>query len=132
MKLAFACVGNAGRSQMAAALAERERDERGLNAAIVSGGVDPADSVHDDVIEALDEEGIDISDRAPRAISPEDVEDADYVVTMGCSVEQFRPEGWSGESRTWDLDADGTREQRDEIERRVAKLFDEIEAERAG
>jgi len=129
MKLAFVCVGNAGRSQMAAALAERERDERGLNAAIVSGGVDPADSVHDEVVEALGEVGIDISDRAPRAISPEDVTDADYVVTMGCSVAQFRPEGWSGESRTWDLDADGTREQRDEIERRVADLFDEIAAE---
>ncbi|WP_135535763.1 arsenate-mycothiol transferase ArsC [Halostella pelagica] len=131
MKLAFVCVGNAGRSQMAAALAERERDQRGVNAAIVTGGVDPAESVHDEVVAALREVDIDIGDRAPREISPGDIEDADYVVTMGCSVDQFRPEGWSGESRKWDLEANETREQRDEIERRVAELFDEIEAQRA-
>jgi hypothetical protein len=49
---------------------------------------------------------------------------------MGCSVDQFRPEGWSGESRKWDLAAESTRDQRDEIARRVADLFDEIEAQR--
>lgn len=43
-KAAFVCVGNAGRSQMAAALAERERDNRELDIEIVTGGVDPADS----------------------------------------------------------------------------------------
>ncbi|NHN47247.1 low molecular weight phosphatase family protein [Halostella sp. JP-L12] len=130
MKLAFVCVGNAGRSQMAAALAERERDRRGLNAAVISGGVDPADSVHDEVVDALREEGIDIGDRAPRRIAPDDIADADYVVTMGCSVDQFAPDGWTGESRVWDLGAGGTDEQLAEIRERVAALFDEIEAER--
>ena len=130
MKLGFVCVGNAGRSQIAAALAERERDRRGLNAAVISGGVDPADSVHDEVVDALREEGIDIADRAPRRISPDDVGDADYVVTMGCSADQFTPDGWAGESRVWDLDVDGTDEQLAEIDRRVGELFDEIEAER--
>lgn len=132
MKLGFVCVGNAGRSQIAAALAERERDRRGLNAAVISGGVDPADSVHDEVVDALREEGIDIADRAPRRISPDDVGDADYVVTMGCSADQFTPDGWAGESRVWDLDADGTDEQLAEIDRRIGELFDEIEAERDG
>ena len=127
MKLAFVCVGNAGRSQMAAALAERERDRRGLNAAVISGGVDPADGVHEEVVEALGEEGIDISDRAPRQISPDDIAGADYVVTMGCSVDQFAPDGWNGQSRVWDLDAD---EQLAELRRRVEELFDEIERER--
>lgn len=132
MKLAFVCVGNAGRSQMAAALAERERDRRGLNAAVISGGVDPAGSIHDEVVDALGEEGIDVGDRAPRRISPDDVADADYVVTMGCSVDQFAPDGWSGESRVWDLDAGDTEGQLAELRRRVEKLFDEIEAERRG
>jgi protein-tyrosine-phosphatase len=132
MKLGFVCVGNAGRSQIAAALAERERDRRGLNAAVISGGVDPADSVHDEVVDALREEGIDIADRAPRRISPDDVGDADYVVTMGCSADQFTPDGWAGESRVWDLDVDGTDEQLAEIDRRVGELFDEIEAKRDG
>jgi len=126
-KIAFACVGNAGRSQMATALAERERDRRGLDIDIVTGGIDPAESVHDEVLEALRDEGIDISGRSPRRIAEEDVVDADYIVTMGCSVEQFRPDGWEGEHRVWSLDASDTREQRDEIEQRVSDLFDEIE-----
>lgn len=133
MKLAFVCVGNAGRSQMATAFAERERDERGMDAEIVTGGVDPADSVHDEVIEVMEEEGIDISDRTPREIRPTNVEDADYVVTMGCSVEQFRPDNWDGEARQWELEesADESlssyRAVRDEIRDRVHSFFDEIE-----
>lgn len=130
-KIAFACVGNAGRSQMATAFAERERDRRGLNIDLVTGGTDPAESVHEDVIEALRDEGIDISDRSPRRITEEDVADADYIVTMGCSVEQFRPDGWEGEHLVWSLDASETREQRDEIEQRVSDLFDEIEGRNA-
>ena len=78
--------------------ARARRDRRGL-AAVISGGVDPADSVHDEVVDALREEGIDIADRAPRRISPDDVGDADYLVTMGCSADQSTPDGWAGESR---------------------------------
>lgn len=127
MKLAFVCVGNAGRSQMATALAERERDQRGLDVEISTGGVDPADSVHDEVVEAMQEIGIDISDRTPREITPEDIEDVDHVVTMGCSVEQFRPDDWDGESTTWELTATDTREQRDELGRRVEQFFDNLD-----
>lgn len=126
-KLAFVCVGNAGRSQMATALAEREREERGLDVDIVTGGVDPADSVHDDVVDAMREVGIDISDRTPRRITPADVEDVDHVVTMGCSVEQFRPDGWEGESTTWELSASDARGQRDELARRVERFFDALQ-----
>ena len=125
-KLAFVCVGNAGRSQMAAALAERERDKRGMDDEIITGGVDPAESVHDEVVEAMQEIGIDISDRMPRQITPDDIEDVDYVMTMGCSVEQFRPADWSGESVVWDVEAADVREQRDELSRRVEQLFDEL------
>ncbi|WP_152436590.1 arsenate-mycothiol transferase ArsC [Halosimplex carlsbadense] len=132
MKLAFVCVGNAGRSQMATAFAERERDERGTDVEIVTGGVNPANSVHDEVVGVLKEEGIDISDRTPREITPADIEDADYVVTMGCSVDQFRPEGWEGEARQWNLEASGGetvasyRPVRDEIREQVKRFFDEI------
>ena len=134
-RVAFVCVGNAGRSQMAAAFAERERDERDLDVDVVTGGTEPADHVHDAVVEAMGETGIDIGDREPRRITPEDVEDVDYVVTMGCSVDQFRPEGWSGESEQWDLEHPGgdsvedVRGQRDEIERRVADFFDALESQ---
>lgn len=135
--VAFVCVGNAGRSQLATAFAEREREDRGLDIDIVTGGTDPADHVHEEVVEALREVGIDFGDRRPREIVPEDVEDVGYVVTMGCSVDQFKPTGWQGESRQWELDdpagdaVQSVREQRDEIERRVADFFDELEAARA-
>ncbi|MEF8855117.1 MAG: ArsC family transcriptional regulator, partial [Haloarculaceae archaeon] len=55
---------------MCAAFAEREREERNLEEAvqILSGGTHPADAVHPVVVEAMAEEGIDVSDRKPRAI----------------------------------------------------------------
>ncbi|KYH24071.1 putative arsenate reductase [Halalkalicoccus paucihalophilus] len=127
MKLAFVCVGNAGRSQMATALAEREQTERDMDVKIITGGVDPAENVHNEAVEAMDEIGIDISDRSPRQITSEDIEDVDYVVTMGCSVEQFRPDDWEGESSVWDLESTDIREQRDELSRRVEQFFDDLE-----
>lgn len=115
--IAFVCIGNAGRSQMAAALAERERAEQGMGGEIITDGVDPAQSVYDEVVEAMQEVGIDISDRTPRQITPDDIEDMEYVVTKGCSVEQFRPDDWSDESIVWDVEAADAREQRDKLSR---------------
>ena len=74
----FVCVGNAGRSQMAQALYERRGGEAR------SAGSRPAQQLDQAVVEAMDEIGIDLSDRRPKAITPEDVEWADVVVTMGC------------------------------------------------
>lgn len=130
--LAFVCRGNAGRSQMASAFAERERDRRGLDLEIVTGGTDPADGVHEEVITVMQEEGIDIGDRKPRAITAEDIADVEYVVTMGCSIEDVRPDGWDGQNETWEIphpsgeDTEAARAQRDAIERRVADLFDRL------
>lgn len=55
------------------------------------------------------------------------VADADTVVTMGCSAPAFVPEDWDGEVRIWSLESNDAREQRDEIERRVTALFDDLE-----
>jgi protein-tyrosine-phosphatase len=74
----FVCVENAGRSQIAAALYER----RGGTAR--SAGSRPAAELHEAVVEALEEVGIDVSARTPRRFALEDVEWADLVVTMGC------------------------------------------------
>lgn len=129
-KIAFVCQGNAGRSQFATALAERERDRRGLDIDIVTGGVSPAERVHDEVVAALAEDDIDISDRTPRAIQSADLADADYVVTMGCSVDGLTPDGWQGTVEQWDLDhpsagdIESARTQRDEIRIRVERFFD--------
>src|SRR6476646_2815932 len=78
MRALFVCVENAGRSQMAAALYERRGGEAR------SAGSRPAAELHEAVVEALEEVGIDVSGRTPRALSRQDVEWADLVVTMGC------------------------------------------------
>ena len=134
--LAFVCVQNAGRSQMAAAFAERERDRRGRDdVTIISGGTRPAEHVHEEVVDAMAEAGFDLSDRTPREVTPDDLADAEYVLTMGCDAGEVCPVAWSGESRDWDLDdpdgedPDRVREIRDEIERRVIILFDELEGD---
>lgn len=77
-RVLFVCVQNAGRSQMAQALYE----QRGGEAR--SAGSKPADDVHHVVVEALEEVGIDVSTRVPKALTTDDVEWADLVVTMGC------------------------------------------------
>lgn len=60
IRVAFVCVQNAGRSQMATAFAKRERAQRGLEDSIdiVTGGTDPADTVHEVVVDAMDELGV--------------------------------------------------------------------------
>jgi len=133
-QIAFVCVQNAGRSQMAAAFAERERDRRGVGdqITIVTGGTQPADHVHEIVVEAMRERDIDLSDRTPREVTPDELQAVDIVVTMGCSASDVCPATWNGENRDWGLDdphkrpIEEVREIRDEIEERVVSLFDEL------
>lgn len=135
-QVAFVCVHNAGRSQMATAFAERERAARELDpeVGIVTGGTNPAEHVHGVVVEAMSERGIDISDREPRAVTPVELGDCEYVITMGCSASDVCPAGWGGTNRDWGLDDPGgqpieaVREIRDDIEDRVTDLFDELES----
>ena len=77
-RVLFVCVQNAGRSQLARALYARRGGEAR------SAGSRPAAEIHEAVIEALEEIDIDISGRTPRALTRDDVEWADLVVTMGC------------------------------------------------
>lgn len=134
IRIAFMCVQNAGRSQMSTAFAERERDRRGLEDRVElhTGGTHPADHVHEEVIEVMDEVGFDLADRTPREISIEELQSCDIVATMGCSTLDVGEVGDDVDIRDWALeDPDGNdladvRETRDEIERRVVALFDEF------
>ncbi|MXR50589.1 low molecular weight phosphatase family protein [Halovenus sp. WSH3] len=134
IRIAFMCVQNAGRSQMSTAFAERERDRRGLgdSVEILTGGTDPADSVHDEVVAVMDEIGIDISERQPREITLDELRSCEYVATMGCSTLDVGDVGDDVDVRDWALDdpdgqdLDRVREIRDEIEARVTALFDEL------
>lgn len=127
----FVCVQNAGRSQMSAAFAERERGERGLSDSVdvLTGGTHPADEVHPEVVEAMRELGIDLSDRTPQEVSTEELNQCDVVVTMGCSTLELNADV---EVRDWALDdphghpVERVREIRNDIEKRVSALFDEF------
>jgi arsenate reductase len=135
-RVAFVCVQNAGRSQMAYAFARREREDRNLEDEIelVTGGTRPADRVHENVVRTMRDVGIEIGDRTPREVTFEELQESDYVVTMGCAAEDVCPAGWAGTNRDWGLeDPDGkprskVEEIREEIETRVSALFDELEA----
>ena len=130
--LGFVCVQNAGRSQLSTAFAERERERRGLGdrVEIITGGTHPADSVHDEVLTVMNELDIDLSDRTPRAVSTAELESCDVIATMGCSTLDLDADGV--EVRDWALDdpdgqdLDAVRAIRDNIERRVIDLFDEV------
>ncbi|MGZ4281930.1 MAG: arsenate reductase ArsC [Gaiellaceae bacterium] len=120
MKALFVCVQNAGRSQMAAALFEREGGEAR------SAGSRPAAHVHPEVVAAMAELGIDLSARVPRELERADAEWADVVVTMGCG--DACPYIPGKRYVDWELDDpagkgfDETRAIRDEIARRVEAL----------
>lgn len=132
--VAFVCVQNAGRSQMAYAFARQEREVRGLDGevALVTGGTRPAEEIHPEVVDAMRERGIDIAGQTPREVTVDDLQGSDLVITMGCSADEVCPAGWGGETRDWDLDdpdgrtAKEVRAIRKEIERRVTTLFDEL------
>ncbi len=116
----FVCVGNAGRSQMAQALYER----RGGRAR--SRGSYPSPELHANVVQALDEIGIDVSERRPAKLAQEDVEWAELVVTMGCG--DACPMLPGKQYLDWNLQdpiempLEDVRELRDEIARLVEEL----------
>ena len=80
----FVCLHNAGRSQMSQALFERAAAGRHT---ALSAGTTPAERVHPEVVEAMRETGIDLSERRPQLLARELSEQADIVVTMGCGDE---------------------------------------------
>ncbi len=77
----FVCLHNAGRSQMSAALLERQAGERHR---ALSAGTTPGERVHPEVVEVMRELGIDLSARLPQLLTPALAEQADVIVTMGC------------------------------------------------
>ena len=135
VRVAFMCVQNAGRSQMATAFAEQERASREWedSVEILTGGTHPADHIHNEVVTVMHEKDIDTSDRRPKAITTEELEACDYVATMGCSTLDVSESEANVDIRDWALnnpagkDLDEVRAIRDDIQNRVELLFDEIE-----
>jgi arsenate reductase len=84
-RVIFACVHNAGRSQMAAAFFSAMADPSRVEA--VSAGTNPGDRVHPEVVDAMREIGIDISDKRPRRLTESLAREASLLITMGCGDE---------------------------------------------
>jgi arsenate reductase (thioredoxin) len=130
-RVVFACLHNAGRSQMAQALFERAVDGRHEAR---SAGTRPAERVHPEVVEAMRELGVDVSGRSPRRLERGDAHWADVVVTMGCGDECPYVPG--KRYVDWELEDPAgrplkeVRRIRDEIARRVEALVSELDAER--
>jgi arsenate reductase len=81
----FACVHNAGRSQMAAALFNQLADP--VKARGMSAGTNPGPAVHPEVVEAMREVGLDLSDASTTKLTPDLAQQAQMLVTMGCGDE---------------------------------------------
>jgi arsenate reductase (thioredoxin) len=126
-EILFACVHNAGRSQMAAALATLRS---GGAVAVRSAGSDPADRVDPAVVQAMAELGVDLRAETPKALTDEAVREADVVVTMGCG--DACPVYPGKRYLDWDVrdpagrDVETVRAIRDEIDRRVQALLAEL------
>ena len=123
----FVCVHNAGRSQIAAGYLTHL-----TNGAIEvrSAGSAPADSINPIVIEAMREEGIDLTDQKPKILTTGAVQVSDVVITMGCG--DVCPVFPGKRYLDWQLDdpagqgLDVVRPIRDEIRRRIEKLITEL------
>ncbi len=78
----FACVHNAGRSQMAAALFNQLADP--AKARAISAGTEPGNHVHPEVVQAMLELGVDLSAVVPQKLTPKLASTASLLITMGC------------------------------------------------
>jgi arsenate reductase len=124
-RVIFACVHNAGRSQMAAAFFNRLADPS--RAVAVSAGTQPGDRIHPAVVETMREVGIDLVDNRPQRLTDDLAATASLLVTMGCGEAcPFLP---GLERDDWpltdpkDRPAHEVRAIRDEIRERVAALI---------
>ncbi|HEY2734484.1 MAG TPA: arsenate reductase ArsC [Polyangiales bacterium] len=124
-KVIFACVHNAGRSQMAAAWFNRLVDPQVARA--VSAGTQPAERVHPEVVASMREVGIDLAAMTPQRLTEEVARGASLIVTMGCGdecpvVPGARRDDWPIEDPTGKPIA-RVAEIRDEIRARVLQLM---------
>jgi len=123
----FVCVHNAGRSQMAAGYL-RELSQGRIE--VRSAGSEPAEQLNPVAVEAMAEEGIDITAATPNILTPEAVKASDVVITMGCG--DACPIFPGKRYEDWDLDdpagqgIDAVRVIRDDIKARIQQLVSEL------
>ena len=122
----FACVHNAGRSQMAAAFVNQLVDPS--KAPAISAGTEPGPPVHSEVLEVMREIGLDLSTAQPQLLTETLAHDASLLVTMGCGekcpyVPGLRRDDWQVRDPKG-LPIEDVRTVRDEVKHRVVGLID--------
>ena len=123
-RVIFACVHNAGRSQMAAAFLTALANPARVEA--VSAGTQPGDRVHPEVVAVMREAGLDLSANRPQRLTEDLARGASLLITMGCG--DACPYVPGLETDDWPLDdpkgraSEEVRRIRDEIHHRVAAL----------
>jgi protein-tyrosine-phosphatase len=125
----FVCIHNAGRSQMAAGYLRHLAGDR---VEVRSAGSEPADRLNQLVVQAMAEEGIDITAEQPKILTSEAVHASDVVITMGCGdtcpwYPGKRYEDWILDDPAGQ-DLDHIRPIRDEIRHRIEDLVTELTA----
>ena len=125
-KIIFACVHNAGRSQMAAGFFNQLADHSKAEA--ISAGTEPGLRVHPEVLSAMLEVGIDLSDAKPQKLTQELAEGASILITMGCGdkcpyVPGLRRDDWPLRDPKG-LPTVEVRDIRDEVKSRVQNLIE--------
>ncbi len=124
LKVIFACVHNAGRSQMAATFFNQLADPQKAQA--ISAGTEPGVRVHPEVQAVMREVGIDLSNAKPQKLTEELAKDAQLLITMGCGdkcpyVPGLRRDDWPLPDPKG-LPMEEVRAIRDEVKRRVQEL----------
>jgi arsenate reductase len=124
-RVIFACVHNAGRSQMAAAFFNALADATKANA--ISAGTQPGARVHPEVLDVMREVDVDLSNRTPQLLTAELAQGAKLLITMGCGdacpvVPGMKRDDWPIEDPKG-KSIERVREIRDEIKRRVEQLL---------
>ena len=122
----FACVHNAGRSQMAAAFFNELADPRKARA--VSAGTAPGERIHPEVVDVMREVALDLSAARPRKLTPALAKESELLVTMGCGdecpfVPGLRREDWTLEDPKG-KPRERVRAIRDEVRGRVIELIE--------
>lgn len=133
-RILFLCVHNAARSQMAEALCNAQAQERRLDVRAVSAGT-MGGQLNPVAVEAMEEIGVPMAGQVSKILTPEMVEDAHLLITMGCGVDATSCPARFLATEDWNLEdpagrpIEFMRRIRDDISVRVRDLLDRVSAQ---
>jgi len=132
----FVCVHNAGRSQMAEALTNRQAQALGLDVRALSAGTVGGKSLNPIAVEVMEEIGVSMAGQEPKLLTQQMADQADLIISMGCGVDAQSCPARFLLTEDWELDdpaaqsIEQVREIRDEIGQRVDQLLSRLTSNR--